>query len=185
MTCCVELGAILGVLVGAREHLGVVLPGIGGSVLALPGRPDELVWSGGLRAAGHVLRHPEELSVEERPRLSPVGLISTRKVFGIWTAIPGYDGLLRKLGSLPGAVLDDGSGPMDLDANVVAVGYDFRLGVADAAQQLQRQVQPRLAHLWPDVDDRHRRVLIVAHSMGAWSPGSGWAPRTTGRCAAP
>jgi len=166
VTCCVELGKILGVLVGAREHLVVVLPGIGGSVLALPGRPDELVWSGGLRNAGHVLRHPKALSVEERPRLSPVGLISTRKVFGVWTAIPGYDGLLRKLASLPGAVLDDGTGPMNLDANVVAVGYDFRLGVADAAEQLQRQVQPRLAHLWPDVDDRRRRLLIVAHSMG-------------------
>ncbi|HEY5179205.1 MAG TPA: hypothetical protein VIJ07_05440 [Dermatophilaceae bacterium] len=178
------LARFWGVLVGAREHLVVVLPGIGGSVLALPGRPDELVWSGGLRNAGHVLRHPEELSVEERPRLSPVGLISTRKVFGVWTAIPGYDGLLRKLASLPGAVLDDGTGLMNLDANVVAVGYDFRLGVADAAEELQRQVQPRLAHLWPGADDRRRRLLIVAHSMGGWSRGSGWARRTTGHCAA-
>jgi hypothetical protein len=153
----------------AHEHLVVVLPGIGGTQLAVPdrfGRPTEtLIWSA---SPGDLdlLRNPEPLSINVHPRLAPAGLIPTRKAFGLWTVVHGYDGLLRRLAKRHGAVLDDGTGAPNPDATVVAVGYDFRLGVADAAEHLDRILRPRLEHRWPKEDDRAARVIVVAHSMG-------------------
>lgn len=153
--------------VSAREHLIVVLPGIGGSVLAPLDRPEAPVWSAGLRGVGDVLRHPERLSVGEHDRLEPVGLVKSWKAFGVWTAVRGYDGVLRKLAALPGAVVDDGTREgRCLDASVVAVPYDFRLGVADAARHLDDEVAQRLKYLWPGDGATTARVVIVAHSMG-------------------
>jgi Lecithin:cholesterol acyltransferase len=84
-----------------------------------------------------------------------------------WTTVHGYDRLLGGLGRLDGAVVDDGSpAGRDLDADVVAVPYDFRLGMRDAAEQLERDVMPRLARRWPAEADRERRVIVVAHSLG-------------------
>jgi hypothetical protein len=155
--------------VAVQEHLVVVLPGIGGTQLAVPdsdGRPtDDLVWAASLRDID-LLRHPERLSIAEHQRLAPRGLIPTRKAFGLWTVVPGYDGLLKRLGERPGAEVDDGTGERNLRATVVAFGYDFRLGVADAAAQLDRELRERVAYRWPDERDRHRRVVFVAHSMG-------------------
>ena len=83
----------------------------------------------------------------EHPVLAPVGLIRTHKAFGLFTAVRGYGGLLGRLAALPGVVLDDGTGRANLDANVVAVGYDFRRGVITAAEELDRQLAPRLERL--------------------------------------
>jgi hypothetical protein len=150
-----------------RDHLIVVLPGIGGSVLAPPGRWDEPVWAAGVRDAGNLLLRPERLSLGEHAGLAPVGLIKTRKPVPCWTAVHGYDRLLDGLGRLDGSVVDDGSpAGRNLDANVVAVPYDFRLGMRDAAEQLDREVMPRLARRWPAEADRERRVIAVAHSLG-------------------
>jgi hypothetical protein len=155
-----------------REHLVVVLPGIGGSVLADPADHEKKVWAAGFGDVGNVLRRPERLSLGEHEHLEPVGVIRTRKAFGVWTAIPGYDGLLRRLGTLHGAVVDDGSlAGRNLDATVVAVPYDFRRSIVEAAQRLDTQVRARLARLWPDevkaIGEAVRpRVVIVAHSMG-------------------
>jgi hypothetical protein len=119
------------------DHLVVVLPGIGGSVLAQPGRLGEPVWSAGARDVGDLLRRPERLSLGEHERLAPVGLIRSFKALCFPTPIRGYDRLLAALGSLPGAVVDEGTpGGERQDANVVAVPYDFRLGIADAAEGL-------------------------------------------------
>lgn len=154
----------------ADGHLVVVLPGIGGTQLAVAdgrGRPTGgLVWAAGLPDL-NLLREPGRLSIGEHERLAPAGLIPTRRAFGLWTVVPGYDGLLRRLGERPGAVLDDGTRPEpNLDATVVAFGYDFRLGVADAAERLNAELRARLAHRWPQERDRQRRVVFVAHSMG-------------------
>jgi Lecithin:cholesterol acyltransferase len=149
------------------DHVIVVLPGIGGSVLAPRDQLDEPMWSAGVRDVGDLLRHPERLSLGEHERLVPVGLIRSFKALCFPTPIRGYDRLLATLGSLPGAVVDDGTpGGERQDANVVAVPYDFRLGVADAAEQLERVLVPRLERLWPREEDRERRVIIVAHSLG-------------------
>jgi pimeloyl-ACP methyl ester carboxylesterase len=152
-------------------YLVVVVPGIGGTELAVPGDRSRRIWTAGFGNIGKFLAKPERLSVNEHPVLQPVGLIKTRKAFGIWTAIHGYHCLLDALttgeSALPGARLDDGTRPEpDLDANVVAVGYDFRLGVASAAQELEDAIQPRLEHLWPKPEDRANKVFFVTHSMG-------------------
>ncbi|MFG3028677.1 hypothetical protein ACGFZJ_09040 [Streptomyces sp. NPDC048253] len=125
-----------------------------------------MVW-GTLAKDLDLLRDPEGLSVERYPRLVPMGLVPATRAFGLWTVVPGYDRLLTGLGKRAGVVVDDGTGPEpDLDADVVAVGYDFRLGVTDAARTLDAQLRCRLEHLWPKEEDREARVVIVAHSMG-------------------
>jgi hypothetical protein len=148
-----------------REHLVVVLPGIGGSILARPGEPERPVWSERFRVIGHALLvWPQRLSLGEHEHLDPVGLIRTRGFCG-WT-VTGYDDLLNRLGLLPGAVVDDGSpSGYDPDATVVAVPYDFRRSICEAAQRLDDQVRARLAHLWPSDRDRPR-VVVIAHSLG-------------------
>ncbi|MFJ7334376.1 esterase/lipase family protein [Streptomyces sp. NPDC101116] len=140
-----------------------------------------MVW--GTAAKGFdLLKEPERLSTGAYPRLAPAGLVATARAFGMWTVVPGYDRLLARLGKWTGGVVDDGSAPEpDLDAGVVAVGYDFRLGVADAARTLDAQLRQRLEHHWPDERDREARVVIVAHSMGGlvaryWVAELGGAP---------
>ena len=156
-------------MAGMANRLVVFLPGIGGSCLAEPGRGGGLgamVWSAGPEDLG-LLVHPERLGLDAYPRLRPVGLIPTRKAFGLWTTVPGYDGIWRRLVDKVTGDADDGTAATpDLDATLVAFGYDFRLGVADAAQRLHETVTARVAHLWPHPDDRHRSVVLVGHSMG-------------------
>jgi pimeloyl-ACP methyl ester carboxylesterase len=153
----------------SRNYLVVVLPGIGGSVLAPPQALDKPVWQASLPDVPNILRDPERLSIGEHEHLTPVGVIRSRKVFGVWTVIPGYRELLTRLAGLPGARLDDGS-PANraLDANVVAVPYDFRRSIVEAAQRLDDEIRQRLAVLWPADDDAQPapRVVFVAHSMG-------------------
>jgi hypothetical protein len=135
---------------GVPEHLVVVLPGIGGSVLADPGHPDEPVWSVRLRDVA-VLRDPERLSLAQVPVLEPVALVTSLKVTPFWTAIDGYERLLAALGAPDPAVLP--------------VPYDFRLSIAESARRLDGAVRARLWQLWPG-GDHTDRVLVVAHSMG-------------------
>lgn len=150
-----------------RQHLVVVLPGIGGSRLVVPSDPARVVWDAGFPDVGNLLTCPSFLSLDRHPVLKPMGLVRSRKLFGIWTKIDGYEHLLESLGALPGGVLDDGTSPVPLlHANMVAIGYDFRLGVAKAAEYLDGQLMPRLRALWPNPDDRRGRVIFVAHSMG-------------------
>ncbi|MFB6393595.1 esterase/lipase family protein [Polymorphospora lycopeni] len=133
-----------------REHLVVVVPGIGGSVLARPGQPDAPLWSVGWTDR-RLLRRPELLSLAETPALEPVGLIRSLRPVPFWTAVPGYEGLLKALGHPHPTVLP--------------VPYDFRLGVAPAAERLADRVEERLRELWPG-GNHAGRVIVVAHSMG-------------------
>ncbi|MGW6914294.1 esterase/lipase family protein [Kitasatospora sp. NPDC054939] len=149
-----------------RQHLVMVVPGIGGSLLAEGGAPERPIWSAAVRDLG-LLRRPEALSVDVNPRLVPVGLVPTRKAMPSWTPVHGYNGLLARLGSLRGAVLDDGTpGGRTTAATVVGFGYDFRLGVRDAAERFGAAVDERLAALWPDRGTHDKRLIIVAHSLG-------------------
>lgn len=131
-----------------RDHLIVVLPGIGGSVLAPRGRPDEPVWSAGWSDL-RLFKYPELLELDAD--LEPAGLIRSLKPVPFWTAVTGYEGLLAELGHPHPTVLP--------------VAYDFRLGIVHAAQTLQDRVRERLDRLWPHEDHRGR-VVVVAHSMG-------------------
>ncbi|MFE6866129.1 hypothetical protein ACFVFS_06200 [Kitasatospora sp. NPDC057692] len=149
-----------------RQHLVMVVPGIGGSLLARKGAPERPIWSAAVRDLT-LLHRPQALSVDVNPRLVPVGLVPTRKAVPFWTPVHGYDGLLTRLGALPGAVLDDGTpGGRTTAATVVGFGYDFRLGVRDAAERFGDAVDERLAALWPDRGTHEKRLIIVAHSLG-------------------
>ncbi len=80
------------------RHLVVVLPGIGGSVLARPGDPDDVVWDAGKGDIADLVLRPDRMSLAEAPRLTPVGLTESTKFLG-FTVVPGYEGLLTQLES--------------------------------------------------------------------------------------
>ncbi|MGH8885565.1 MAG: hypothetical protein ACRDYX_10420 [Egibacteraceae bacterium] len=42
-----------------RRHLVVVVPGIGGSVLARPGNPEDVVWDAGIGDITDLVVHPD------------------------------------------------------------------------------------------------------------------------------
>ena len=65
-----------------RKQLIVVLPGIGGSVLARPGGPDDVVWDAGKGDIAGVVFRPDRLSIDEAPHLDPLGLTESTKFLG-------------------------------------------------------------------------------------------------------
>ena len=60
-------------------YLVVVVPGIGGTELAVPGDRSRRIWTVGFGNIASSLVRPDRLSVSEHPTLQPVGLIKTRK----------------------------------------------------------------------------------------------------------
>ncbi|MEV0544323.1 MULTISPECIES: alpha/beta fold hydrolase [Nocardia] len=152
-----------------RNYLVVVLPGIGGSVLA-PDAVSPPIWQASLPNVPNILRDPQRLSLGEHEFLEPVGLVRTRKIFGVWTPIVGYDTLLQNLAALPGVRAVDDGVPQHrrLDAEVVAIPYDFRRSITEAAERVEREISQRTAVLWPEDSrsDPPPRIIFVAHSMG-------------------
>ncbi len=145
------------------RHLVVVLPGIGGSVLARPGDPDDVVWDAGKGDIADLVLRPDRMSLEESPRLAPLGLTESTKFLG-FTVVPGYEGLRAQLES-QGRVdwCGDPRDPLP-GADVVAVPYDFRRSIVEAAERVDAVVCAHLAGL--SQPDRAGRVIVVAHSMG-------------------
>jgi Lecithin:cholesterol acyltransferase len=159
-----------------REHLVVVLPGIGGSVLEHP--DGRTAWDAGFGGILGLGRDPDRLSLAEAPDLRPTGLIRSRRLLPGWTVIHGYDGLIDRLGELPGAKVAPGrtDDPVP-DANIVLFPYDFRRSIVDAATLLAGDVHKRLERFGGQPANR---VIVVAHSMGGlvaryWlGPLEGW-----------
>ncbi len=145
------------------RHLVVVLPGIGGSVLARPGDSDDVVWDAGKGDIADLVLRPARMSLEEAPQLAPLGLTESTKFLG-FTVVPGYERLLTQLES-EGKVdrCGDPRRPVP-GADVVAVPYDFRRSIVDAAERVDAVVCAHLAGL--SQADRAGRVIVVAHSMG-------------------
>jgi pimeloyl-ACP methyl ester carboxylesterase len=143
------------------RHLVVVVPGIGGSVLA---GPNGVVWDAGVGdVAGAVLR-PQGLDLGSVPALTPVGLIRSRTLVPGWALVSGYERLLASLAGLSGAVVDYGDpGRRVPNATVVAFPYDFRRSVVWVAERLAEEVAGRLRDLGGNGEGR---VIVVAHSMG-------------------
>ncbi|WP_441246601.1 lipase family alpha/beta hydrolase [Kitasatospora sp. McL0602] len=149
-----------------RRHLLYVLPGIGGSVLERPGsggKPAKTLWDAGFGDIAGLLARPGRLGVDEP--LRPTGLIRSKRLLPGWTVVPGYEQLVQRLRALPGVTVDegrpDGRNPA---ADVVLFPYDFRLGVAHAAELLAADVHDRLKDVSPA--ERAGRVVVLAHSMG-------------------
>ena len=148
---------------GSDMPLIVVLPGIGGSVLSRSDRPDDVVWDAGKGDITDLLVHPDRISLSASPSLAPVGLTSSTKLLG-FTLVPGYERLLQQLEVF--GVVDrrgDPSRPVP-GAAVVAVPYDFRQSIALAAERLDDVVRAHLGET--SEEERARRVLVVAHSLG-------------------
>ena len=151
------------------QHVIVVIPGIGGSVLS-DGHGDP-VWGDTRRRIVGVLADPERVSLRARPVLHPVGLMRSAGFIPPFR-LHGYDGLVRGLRNgldtdLPVRVDTVTTLPeyeQDLRADVVLFPYDFRFGVEAAARRLAEEITHRLAHL--AVRDRTRRVIVIGHSMG-------------------
>lgn len=159
------------------EHLVVVVPGIGGSVLEdASGR---IVW-GGWRRRGGGRWWPAlgRLSVEESPSLVATGLTETVGWFPP-LQIPGYSALTKALPDAlarrdaSGRVIADSRPVVDvavegrernLRARVVLFPYDFRVSVATAAERLAGEVAARFEGVAEE--NRTARVLVVGHSMG-------------------
>ena len=142
------------------DVLIVVVPGIGGSVLAEPGGGSP-VWDAGPGDVMGLVRHPQELGRDRQ--LEPVGLTRSTKLLG-FTIVPGYEDLMQGLSSL--GVADHRGDPHRpvAGATVVAAPYDFRMSVADAARRLDAVVS---AHLGDATEaERAGRVVVVAHSLG-------------------
>lgn len=146
------------------NHLVVVLPGIGGSVLARGSDSDldDIVWDAGKGDIADLVARPARMSVAEWPELTPVGLTRSTKLLG-FTIVAGYEGLLKTLAGLGTTDPGHPSRPV-ADADIVAVPYDFRRSIVTAAEHLDDVVSGRLAHLSPQ--ERAGRVVVVAHSMG-------------------
>jgi hypothetical protein len=84
-----------------------------------------------------LMRDAGRLSLAESPRLRPVGLIGSRQLLPGWTVIHGYEGLVKQLRGLPGAVVAPGRADDPVpDANVVLFPYDFRVSIAETARRL-------------------------------------------------
>ena len=152
------------------EHLIVVVPGIGGSVLSDDaGRP---VWGDARRRVVQVLADPERVSLDNAPVLHPTALMASAGHIPPFR-LHGYDGLVRGLRNGLDAdrpVRVDTVTPTvpgysrDLLADVVLFPYDFRYGVRPAAERLAEEISIRLAGL--PAEQRARRVIVIGHSMG-------------------
>lgn len=161
----------------ALKHLVVVLPGIGGSVLETD--TSDTLWDAGLPSILRLIRKPERLSLAETPLVRATGLINSTQVLPGWTAVHGYEDLITSLRRIPGAALDAGHPDQkDLAADVVLFPYDFRQSIRETAVRLADEIRNRLEHAGASAG--HRRVIVVAHSMGGlvaryWlGPLGGW-----------
>jgi hypothetical protein len=122
------------------RHLLVVIPGIGGSVLADPAGRAE--WQVSATVILKRIFRPASLHID-RPLIA-TGLTKTLVALGSLVTISGYDRATANLR----AQFDDvvvrtyhGDGVINSRANVLAYPYDFRQSVAQAAEGLDRAVE--------------------------------------------
>jgi hypothetical protein len=153
------------------RHLVVVIPGIGGSVLAEP-RSDahdargRVRYDLSVRGLAGPLLSPGRLDLESYPDLVPVDLVSDFTALPPLVTLPGYQRLVQDLrNSFDRVVVDTyrPPAPVHPDTDVLLFPYDFRRSVADAAQRLDDAVEEAVRSR-PETGERP--VVVVAHSMG-------------------
>lgn len=146
------------------RHLVVVVPGIGGSELAYPGRAP---WALTASALARVVVRPAFLDLDRAGDLQPVGLVRTFTTFAPIVNITGYDGLtdhlhrtfrdVRSHTHRPGV-------PVPTDVDLLCFPYDFRRSITEAARSLADVVGQALAGVAASA--RRNRVIVLAHSLG-------------------
>ncbi|WP_158104086.1 esterase/lipase family protein [Amycolatopsis pretoriensis] len=157
------------------QHLVVVIPGIGGSILE---RPDGKTWERTPAKLATTVIRPSYLGLDRFPEMKPTALITTFTALGSIVTSPGYEGLSSLLTdnfrNVVTHVHNPGL-PIPRNVDVLLFPYDFRRSVTDAAQRLAAAVHEALG---PDAP--RRRVVVLAHSMGGlvaryWlGPLGGW-----------
>jgi hypothetical protein len=116
------------------NHLVIVVPGIGGSVLQTPSGAAR--WNEQRRRLLHTAMRPGRLSLDTEPALVPVDLIPDIRLVGPFV-VPGYADLVRKIRNNFADVRMDISRPdraPDQCADLVLFPYDFRLDIRPASQ---------------------------------------------------
>ncbi len=155
------------------DPLIVVIPGIGGSILA--DDDGNTVYTVDAPTALTCCLNPDELDMARS--LHPVGLIPT---FGVChpLLITGYDRIMDRLTQVLGlsqaevaTARPHDPQPVRPDASLVAFPYDFRRSVAHNAEVLDREIRRRA---------QGRPVVLVAHSMGGLVAASWWANLSDG-----
>ncbi|AFN45274.1 hypothetical protein FBF34_01780 [Arachnia propionica] len=138
------------------DHLFVIVPGIGGSVLA--DESGKKVWKPDVRSVGKAMCRPEDLAID-RP-LVPTGLFTDFHITPFWL-VPGYSKITKRLAYVfqEAVTTAHPTDHVDPDASIVNFPYDFRKSIWKSAEALGREIAWRLEH-------RKRRVVIYAHSMG-------------------
>ena len=138
------------------DHLFVIVPGIGGSVLA--DESGKKVWKPDVRSVGKAMCRPEDLAMD-RP-LVPTGLFTDFHITPFWL-VPGYSKITKRLAYVfqEAVTTAHPTDHVDPDASIVNFPYDFRQSIWKSAEALGREIAWRLEH-------RKRRVVIYAHSMG-------------------
>ncbi|MDQ1742349.1 MAG: hypothetical protein QOE23_688 [Pseudonocardiales bacterium] len=145
----------------SEVRLAVVIPGIGGSVLANARR--EIVWSGRLSGIAQTLLRPEGLAVDEP--LTPVGVIESTALFPGFSIIHGYRDFVQEIAGVWGWDIDWGDpAEPNPEARVVVFPYDFRQRIEESAAKLGELIETRLDRL--GLRGQRNRVLVIAHSMG-------------------
>lgn len=141
------------------RHRLVIIPGIGGSVLA--DARGKIVW-GRHRDLPRLAVDPETLSLDRQPQLEAVRLLETLGVCRP-LIVPGYDTILTAIRNrFDNVVIDTPieDRPVNPDANVICFPYDFRLGFAPAAERLAKVMRAYIG------DQPDRQAIVVAHSLG-------------------
>lgn len=138
------------------DYLFVIVPGIGGSVLA--DESGKKVWKPDVRSVGKAMCRPEDLAMD-RP-LVPTGLFTDFHITPFWL-VPGYSKITKRLAYVfqEAVTTAHPTDHVDPDASIVNFPYDFRQSIWKSAEALGREIAWRLEH-------RKRRVVIYAHSMG-------------------
>lgn len=164
------------------NHLIIVIPGLGGSVLR---RDGGIVWDATLHGVLSRLARPGPLALDAPGEVVADGLAGPFGVNPFWAPFPGYGGLMAMLRSpfRPRPSIDRGviGDPRRL-ADIAAFPYDFRQSVATTACLLGDDVSARQRARRQE--GRPHRLIVVAHSLGGlvarhWLANS---PEAAGSC---
>lgn len=145
------------------NHLIMVIPGLGGSVLR---RNQNVVWNATIRSALARLARPGLLALD-LPEVEADGLAGPFGINPFWAPFPGYDRLITMLSSpyRPGSNIDRGQrGQRNVLADIAAFPYDFRQSVSVTAALLAHDIRARQRARRQM--GRPHRLIIVAHSLG-------------------